>query len=129
MLFRSSEYEQLDVDCVLFSTTGGPKPADTVPFATEAQGHAAANGFWVGFAVGARHAEFAPSGVVSPTGSWQASCPAGREAAITVTDLDEAAEDVEIAVFRARPWRRAARSGIYDQHLVQDARSADLTVI
>jgi predicted amidohydrolase len=124
-----SEYEQLDVDCVLFSTTGGPNPADTVPFATEAQGHAAANGFWVGFAVGAQHAEFAPSGMVSPTGSWQARCPAVREAAITVTDLDEAAQDVEIAVFRARPWRRAARSGIYERHLVEDARSADLTAI
>jgi predicted amidohydrolase len=124
-----TEYERLDVDCVLVSTTGGPQPEDSVPFATEARGHAATNGFWVGFALGAQHAGLAPAGVVSPTGAWQARCPAGRDAAITVTDLDEGAQDVEVAVFRARPWRRAARSGLYEGHLVEDARSADLTVI
>ena len=125
-----TEYERLDVDCVLFSTTGGPSTAaESVLFATEAQGHAATNGFWVGFALGAQFAELAPSGVVSPAGEWQARCPAGRDAAITVTDIDESAEHVETAVFRARPWRRAARSGLYEGHLVEDARSADLTLI
>ena len=124
-----AEYERLDVDCVLFSTTGGPKPADSAMFATEALGLAATNSYWVSFALDARHAELAPSGVVSPAGEWQARCEAGQDAAIAVTDLDEGAASVEIAVFRARPWRRTARSGLYEQHLVEDARSSDLTVI
>ena len=124
-----AEYERLDVDCVLFSTTGGPTPAESAMFATEAMGLAATNSYWVSFALDARHAELAPSGVVSPAGEWQARCAAGRTAAVIVADLDEGAASVETAVFRARPWRRRARSGLYEQHLVQDARSSDLTVI
>jgi predicted amidohydrolase len=124
-----AEYERLDVDCVLFSTTGGPKPADSAMFAAEVLGLAATNSYWVSFALGARLAELAPSGVVSPAGEWQARCAANQSSAIAVADLDEGAENVEIAVFRARPWRRTARSGLYAQHLVEDARSADLTVI
>ena len=124
-----AEYERLDADCVLFSTTGGPKPADSAMFATEASGLAAANSYWVSFALGARLAEPAPSGVVSPAGEWQARCAPSPSPAIAVADLDEAAESVETAVFHARPWRRTARSGLYAQHRVEDARSADLTVI
>jgi len=124
-----AEYERLDVDCVQFSTTGGPDAANTAVFATEALGLAATNSYWIGFATGARHAETAPSGVVSPAGAWQARCPASQTSAITVADLDEGAAEVEVAVLRARPWRRTARSGLYRQHLVEDARSADLTVI
>jgi predicted amidohydrolase len=124
-----AEYERLDADCVLFSTTGGPRPADSAMFATEALGLAATNSYWVSFALGAQHAELAPSGVVSPTGEWQARCEASQTSSIIVADLDEGAANVETAVFRARPWRRTARSGLYRQHLVEDARSADLTVI
>ena len=124
-----AEYEKLDVDCVLFSTSGGPQAADSALFATEALGLAATNSYWVSFALDARHAELAPSGVVSPAGEWQARCAASPTAGIVVTDLDEGAASIEIAVFRARPWRRTARSGLYEQHLVEDARSSDLTVI
>jgi predicted amidohydrolase len=117
-----AEYERLGVDCVLFSTTGGA-PGDGAVFATEAQGHAAANGYWVGFAVPAGLGPTAPAGVIGPAGEWLARCPA--DGTIAVADLDESAEDVETAVFRARPWRRAARTGIYEPHLVDDPRSDD----
>lgn len=43
------EYERLDVDCVLFSTTGGS--SNDAAFAAEVQGHAASNSTWVSFAV------------------------------------------------------------------------------
>ena len=68
-----SEYERLSVDCVLFSTTGGVAGDEPI-FATEAQGHAAANSFWVSFSVPARHAAVAPSGLIGPAGPR----PAGR---------------------------------------------------
>jgi predicted amidohydrolase len=116
------EYEQLDVDCVLFSTTCAPTPGETKVFATEAQGHAATNSIWVSFAVPA-HNPAALSGVVSPAGEWLARCSADGAPSVTVVDIDDSTQDVEVAVSRARPWRRAARAGIYDPHFVQDSRS------
>jgi predicted amidohydrolase len=77
-----AEYERLDVDGVLFSTGGGQTSEGTAAFATEAQGHAAA-------------------------------------------DIDNRAESIEIAVSKARPWRRRVRAGVYDAHLVTDDRSDD----
>jgi predicted amidohydrolase len=65
-IFR--EYEGLGVDCVLFSSTGVGTPRDTGIFATEAQGHAATNSYWVSYSVGALQSRFAPAGVISPGG-------------------------------------------------------------
>ncbi|KPH99594.1 Nitrilase/cyanide hydratase and apolipoprotein N-acyltransferase [Actinobacteria bacterium OK074] len=120
-----TEYECLDVDCVLFSSTGAGTP-DGV-FATEARGHAAANGYWVSFAVPAHHSTTAPSGVISPRGGWLAQCPADGTPSTAVTDLDTGSEHVEFPVFKARPWRRRARTGIYEPHRVRDPRSEDRT--
>jgi predicted amidohydrolase len=118
------EYERLDVDCVLFSTTG----AGSGTFATEALGHAAVNGYWVSFAVPAQHSTTAPSGVISPGGEWLARCPRDGTASVVLTDLDDSSEQVEVPVFKARPWRRKARTGVYAPHHVQDPRSANRTV-
>jgi hypothetical protein len=38
-------------------------------------------------------------------------------------------ESIDIAVTKARPWRRQARAGIYDAHLVADDRSDDRTAL
>ena len=119
-----SEYERLGVDCVLFSTTGGAA-GDELIFATEAQGHAAANSYWVSFAVPAQHAATAPSGLIGPSGQWLSRGPRDPAPALAVADLDDGAEDVEIAVFRARPWRRTARAGRYAPHVVHDPRSTN----
>ncbi|MDH6109726.1 putative amidohydrolase [Kitasatospora sp. MAP12-15] len=117
-------YERLDVDVVLFSSTGGA-PDDGGVFATEAQGHAATNGYWVSFSVPAQLSHSAPAGVVAPSGRWLARCPQDGTPAVVVVDLDEGSADVEVAVFRARPWRRTARDGVYDPHFVADPRSED----
>ena len=119
-----SEYERLGVDCVLFSSAGGA-PGDELIFATEAQGHAAANSYWVSFSVPARHAAAAPSGLIGPSGQWLARGPRDQTPSLAVADLDDGAEDVEIAVFRARPWRRTARAGRYAPHVVHDPRSTN----
>jgi predicted amidohydrolase len=121
-----SEYERLDVDCVLFSSTGYGKPGGPQAFATEVQGHAATNSYWVSFAVGAQQSTVAPAGAVAPGGEWLARCPADGMAAVVVVDLDDGSEAVCGALQHARPWRRLARSGVYDPHLVRDdPRSAD----
>jgi predicted amidohydrolase len=97
------EYEKLGVDCVLFSSTGG-----TGAFATEGQAQASINNYWVSIAMPGE------SGIVSPDGAWLTRATT----AIGVADLDEST--AEIAVFKARPWRRTARAGLYAPYQVTD---------
>lgn len=118
-------YEEQGVDCVLFATTGGPGPTEQdKAFATEAQGLAAVNGMWVAFAAPASRGTVTPSGLLGPDGTWSARCAASPAAAVVVGQIDDGAAEVEIAVRYARPWRRAARSGLYEEHrVVADPRS------
>jgi predicted amidohydrolase len=112
-----SEYERLDVDCVLFSTTGG-SPTAAPAFAAEALGHAASNTYWVSLSAHAPQSTVAPSGIAAPDGQWAARCPADGEPAIAVADLKIDPGNP------ARPWRRTARSDIYEPHRVSgDSRS------
>jgi predicted amidohydrolase len=115
------EYERLDVDCVLFSTTGehsmriaAPAPA----FAAEALGHAASNTYWVSYSAHAPQSLAAPSGIAAPDGHWAAQCPMDGTPAIAVVDIKTEPGHP------ARPWRRTARSNIYAPHRVDgDPRS------
>jgi predicted amidohydrolase len=117
------EYERLGVDCVLFSTHGPGTPVNNGPLARQAQAHAAANGYWVSYAGSAQDAGNAPSGLISPDGAWAARCPPDQVAALAVADLGAGTQDY------GRPWRRTARSGIYDPHLIRDdPRSSDRAV-
>lgn len=116
-----AEYERLDVDVVLLSTGPGQTPEGTAAFATEAQAHAATNGLWVSFAMSARQS--VPGGIIAPDGSWAARCPVGGQPAVAMAGIDNRPESIDIAVTKARPWRRRVRAGIYDVHLVTDARS------
>ncbi|MER5635421.1 carbon-nitrogen hydrolase family protein [Kitasatospora sp. NPDC002227] len=117
-----AEYESLDVDCVLFSTTG-VSPGNA---AAQAQGHAAVNSYWVSFSVPTRHGATAPSGVIAPDGDWLDRCPADGSPSLAVVDLDDGSEAAE-AVAHARPWRRRSRAGVYAEHQVTDPRSEDRT--
>jgi hypothetical protein len=42
---------------------------------------------------------------------------------VAITDIDNRPEAIDIAVTRARPWRRQVRAGVHDAHLVTDNRS------
>lgn len=106
-------YEQLDVDCVLFSTAG-PGTGSAEMWATAARGHAATNSFWVAYAGPASQSVEAPSGLVSPDGTWVARCPANGEPAVIVAELDPQTPNL------ARPWRRVARSDLYAAYAVTD---------
>ena len=120
-----AEYERLDVDVVLLSTGPGQTPAGTAAFATQAQAHAATNSLWVSFAMSAQHSVAAPAGIIAPDGHWAAQCPADGHQAVAITDIDNRPESIDIAVTKARPWRRQARAGRYDVHLVTDDRSGN----
>jgi hypothetical protein len=67
----------------------------------------------------------APAGTIAPDGHWAARCPGHELAAVAIADIDNRPESIDIAVTRARPWRRLARAGVYDAHLVTDDRSDD----
>ena len=120
-----AEYERLDVDVVLLSTGPGQTPAGTAAFATQAQAHAATNSLWVSFAMSAQHSVAAPAGTIAPDGRWAAQCPADGHQAVAITDVDNRPESIDIAVTKARPWRRQARARVYAAHLVTDDRSAN----
>lgn len=117
-----AEYERLDVDCVLFSTSG--TPGNT---AAQAQGHATVNSYWVSFSVPSHLSATAPAGIVAPNGDWIARCPADGSPSVAVVDLDDSSEAAADAVTYGRPWRRKARTGIYTEHQVRDPRSEDRT--
>ncbi|WP_416960188.1 carbon-nitrogen hydrolase family protein [Streptomyces sp. Agncl-13] len=117
-----AEYEKLDVDCVLLSTTGAPGNT-----AAQAQGHAAVNSYWVSLSVPAQHSAKAPSGVVAPNGDWLERCPADGSPSVAVVNLDDSSEAAAESVTYGRPWRREARAGIYAEHQVTDPRSEDRT--
>jgi predicted amidohydrolase len=118
-----TEYETRDVDCVLFSTTGGG-PGDTRVMATQAQGHAAANGMWVSVAVSTEAAADHPCGVVGPRGNWLARGPRDGSPSVVVVDLDDGSEDAVEAMAHARPWRRRTRADAYDAaRVAADPRS------
>lgn len=108
-----SDYERLDVQCVLFSTTNS-----TPAFAAEMQGHAASNTYWMSYAAHADDGSLPPSGLVSPDGEWTARCGEGGSSSLAVSDIHNNPDNL------ARPWRRKARSGIYAPHQVRgDPRS------
>ncbi len=105
-----AEYERLDADAVLFSTTG---PGSV--FALQAQAHAATNSYWVSYSAPAQDDVTAASGVIDPHGDWRARC-AGGTASLAIVDVQPEADNL------ARPWRRTARTGVYDPHRVHDDR-------
>jgi predicted amidohydrolase len=116
-----AEYEQLEADCVLVSVM-----VDDPIRLVIAQAYAAMHSYWVGYSTPAQYSRRAPAGIIAPGGHWIARCPANGQPAVTVADLDPASSDpdIDVAVRLARPWRRAARAGLYDNHRpLEDPRS------
>ena len=110
------DYERLDADCVLVSVMVDDPVRPVI-----AQAYAALHNYWVGYSTPAQYSRSAPAGIVAPGGRWIARCPANGQPAITVADLDSGLDpDIDGAVRFARPWRRAARAGLYDRHHAPD---------
>lgn len=96
-------YEALGVDCMLHATYGLGPVGDII-----LRGHAATNCLWLAVATPA-NADEEPSGIIGPDGMWLARCSAGVD--LAVADLDRGELRFEIALTKARPWRRKARDG------------------
>ena len=99
---------------------------DDAPRARVAQAYGTLYSYWLGYSVPAQYSSTVPAGIVGPGGRWLARCPAdGRPAlAIADIDLDSQDTDIDIALRYARPGRRSARAGLYDERIpVGDPRS------
>ena len=107
-----AEYERLDVDCLLFSTY-----ACNAQFEVMARAHAMTNCYWVSMAVSAENEGDLPGMIIGPDGFEIARCPSSCSA-LASAEIDKTAPRYEIALQRARPWRRrAANLEIYPHRL------------
>ncbi len=115
--------ERFDVDCVLFSSF-----SQDPTFGTIARGYAAATGMWISVSVPAQCSAAMPAGVIGPHGAWLGQCAGDGQPATACVDLDRADPDLDIALNKARPWRRTARAGeLYTARRVNDPRSTART--
>ena len=96
-------YEALGVDCILHATYGVGSIGDVF-----LRSHAAVNCLWVAVATPA-NADMPASGIIGPDGEWLARCGSGVD--IAVATIDRADPAFDIALNKARPWRRLAREG------------------
>ncbi|OKI02731.1 hydrolase [Streptomyces sp. CB02923] len=115
------EYESLGVDCLLVSVM-----VDDAERAVVARAYATLYNYWVGYSVPAQFGGTAPSMIIAPGGRRLASCPGDSRPGLAVADIDLDTQDPDIDTARrlARPWRRTARGGLYDSHVVVgDGRS------
>jgi predicted amidohydrolase len=97
-------YEALGADLVLHPSYGlGPVGA------TILAAHAATNCLFIGTAIPVQRAADGPSGILGPDGNWIARCGTGED--IAIARMDRADPRFEIALDKARPWRRKARQG------------------
>lgn len=113
-----AEYERLDVDCVLLSVM-----VDDAARAIVAQAYGRLYGYWLGYSIPAQFSATVPSGIIAPGGRWLARCPGDGRPALAVADLDldTTEPDIDISIRLARPWRRSARAGLYDEHTVHSS--------
>jgi predicted amidohydrolase len=103
-----AEYERLDVDCVLLSSY-----SEDPIHGLMARAHAATNCFWVSLAVPAQSSSGLSSMMVGPDGNVMGE---GTHQGLLLTTIDLDVPQFEIALRRARPWRKRARFGSIYEH-------------
>jgi predicted amidohydrolase len=115
-----AEYEAAGVDYMLVSAYD-----DDPMMGITAQAHAAMNLYWLSLSTPRQCSRGLPSRLIAPTGRIVARCRPNRSS-LTVHEMDKAAPELDLWLTKARPWRRAARSGtIYAAGTAPDPRSED----
>ncbi len=99
-------YEKKDVDCMLFSAYS-PDPV----FWTQASGYAATTNMWFSVANAANCSKKLPSGFIAPSGHSIIRGIKTDDTDLLISILDRADPSLDIALNKARPWRRLAREG------------------
>lgn len=99
-----AEYEALEVDGILFASYGFGAIGDIL-----VQAHAATNCVWLSASIPAQRRAEGAAGVIGPDGKWADRCTS--EVGLAITELDRCNPSYDIALNKARPWRKAARQG------------------
>jgi predicted amidohydrolase len=101
---------------------------DDAPRARVAQAYGTLYNYWLGYSIPAQFSTTVPSGIVAPGGRWLAQCPADGQPALAVADinLDSTDPHIDVALRYARPWRRSAQNGLYDDHRVTGDPRSDI---
>lgn len=100
-----AEYERLEADVVLL-----PAYSRDPVFLTLARAQAEMTCQWVALATPADCGDRLPSALIGPNGQVGAQAPAAGGPALVLAALDRADPAFEIALTKARPWRRARRA-------------------
>lgn len=98
-------YGRLDVDCVLFSAY-----SEDPMFWIQAQGYAASNNMWFSISVPAQCGPKLQGGLIGPHGYCLSRCHADTSPQIQMVELDKGSPELKVALTKARPWRRKART-------------------
>lgn len=101
-----SEYEALDVDCVLLATSS----SDAVHW-IQASGHAACNNIWIGLSNARQCSQDLPGGLIGPNGLSVVRHEPNSDNELVIGVLDKSDPAFDTALNKARPWRRKAREG------------------
>jgi predicted amidohydrolase len=114
-----TEYENLGVDAVLYSSSGIPEH-----FQIALRAHAGLTCLWISAATAAQEAPKGPAGIIGPDGRWSRLCPASSTSCYAASVLDRDDPRYDVSLQKARPWRAKARVGeIYRERMVCDTRS------
>jgi len=103
-----ADYEAAGADAVLVSAY-----SDDPLFADLVRAHAAMNTVWATLVVPANCAARCPSRCFGPNGHELARCGDGED--LVVVTLDRTDPAFDIALTRAKPWRRMARTGFRER--------------
>ncbi|MEV5960764.1 carbon-nitrogen hydrolase family protein [Kribbella sp. NPDC051952] len=118
-----SQYERLGVECLLLSAY----PVDAI-FELKARAYAAINCYWIAMSLPAQTLDLAPSGLITPAGTYAAQVTGQAE--LTVITIDREDPTLTVPLTHARPWRTTALKGdIYRTRAVTDPRSTNRTVL
>ncbi len=99
-------YEKQDVDCVLYSAYS-PDPV----FWIQARGYAATTNMWISAANPANCSDGFAAGMIAPNGYCLHRGNDDLEEDLLISVLDKSDPALDIALNKARPWRRTARKG------------------
>ncbi len=106
-----AQYEQVQADCILFSAY-----SEDPIYGIQVQGYAATNNFWISVSTPAQCSQGLVSGLIDPRGYVIAQCEKNNDPQVLIETLNRNDPDLEVALTKARPWRRESRRGdIYTQ--------------
>ncbi|MFT6808354.1 MAG: putative amidohydrolase [Saprospiraceae bacterium] len=117
------EAEDQDVQCILYSSY-----SKNDIFGVQFQGYAATHNYWISMSIPKNESKFLSSQFIGPDGRIIKKCIRTRNS-IIISEINIEADQWNISIKKAKPWRKKARAGeIYKSLYVNDERSTNKTI-